>query len=236
MNKKMYNEISELYDKVFPFSKQKLSFLNNYLQKGKILDLACGTGTYTIPLAKENEMSGFDLDEGMIKIAKSKSPNNIDFKVKNMMDVNSLKEYNSIFSIGNSIVHITDLDKLGKLLKNLNVSLKDEGVLILQIVNYDRILTNNIKELPKIENEGVTFTRRYNQKNNGLIDFITTISYKDFSKTNQVELVPLKKDLLINLLEKSNFEITKTFGSFNEEPFSIKDSFHLILICKKRKI
>ncbi|PAT01310.1 hypothetical protein CI105_07575 [Candidatus Izimaplasma bacterium ZiA1] len=234
MSKKMYNEISELYDKIFPFSNQKLSFLKKYLDKGQILDLACGTGTYTIPLAIDNEMSGFDLDEGMIDIAKSKNNTSIDFRVKDMMSVDDVNKYNSIFSIGNSIVHVTDFQMQEKLFKSLNLALKENGKLVIQIVNYDRILDQNINELPTITNQGVSFTRKYNQKDDGLVDFITNISYKEMNETNQVTLLPMRKKMLESLLENSGFEVINTFGGFNEESFNYEKSFHLILICKKK--
>ncbi len=41
---------------------------------GSILELACGTGRITIPLARQGfDVTGLDISEGMLKIAKEKA-------------------------------------------------------------------------------------------------------------------------------------------------------------------
>jgi|GEM_PF-205328 len=74
-----YATLSAYYDVLFPVEAAILSFLENAFQKSRrILDVACGTGIYTIPLwEKGKEIVGVDLDSAMIQQARQKLANRI---------------------------------------------------------------------------------------------------------------------------------------------------------------
>ena len=63
-----------------------------------------------------------------------------------MLDIDKLnKKFDLIFCIGNSMVHLNDNEEILRFLRNCKKSLKVGGYLLLQIVNYDRILVKNIR-------------------------------------------------------------------------------------------
>ncbi len=69
-------QLSRYYDQVFPYRKDAHEFLLKYLPlHGRILDAACGTGTYSLALAQRAglEIVGVDLAPAMIVQAQSKA-------------------------------------------------------------------------------------------------------------------------------------------------------------------
>ena len=46
-------------------------------KKGKLLDVACGTGTYLLELSKYNDCFGIDISENMIRQCRGKNINNV---------------------------------------------------------------------------------------------------------------------------------------------------------------
>ena len=98
-------------------------------------------------------------------------------------------------------------------------------------MNYDKILTKNIKELPIIENDELIFERNYNyRKAENKIDFNTRLTVKSTQQIieNSIELLPLLKKELSLLLKNAGFNTCNYFGNFNQEPYAM-DSPALIV-------
>ncbi|WP_312458764.1 class I SAM-dependent methyltransferase, partial [Proteiniclasticum sp.] len=72
---RFYEILEKHYDFIFPFQNSTYDFIRDGLNpQDKVLDVACGTGTYTIALRKEGILScGLDLEESMIRIAEKKA-------------------------------------------------------------------------------------------------------------------------------------------------------------------
>lgn len=93
----LYDSIGLTYDTTRKADPEIASRLRNHLQVpngSRILDIACGTGNYTIALEKTGlKITGSDVSEEMIKKAKGKS-STIDWEVA---DVNKLPYENNVF-------------------------------------------------------------------------------------------------------------------------------------------
>lgn len=235
---KFYEELSKVYDIVFPENKNTVEFLGkDLMENSKIMDLACGTGTYSIALGKQgHEVTGIDLDKKMIEIANTKIKN---FNVKFIEgDIrNSLKgeKYDRIFCVGNSLVHIKTGEEIRTLISNMYDSLENKGSIIIQIINYDRILRYNIKSLPTIDrkDKGIKFIREYKySKEETLIDFQTELLIlKDGvleKYENSVPLLPIKSKEIIDIIKEVGFSKIDVYGSFLMEKFT-QDSYALVI-------
>lgn len=237
---KFYKELSKVYDIIFPKDDTTLNFLCKDLKgNSKILDLACGTGTYSAALAlKGHRVDGIDLGEEMIQLAKGKGALFANFTVGDMTRIKEIYEdekYDLIYCIGNSIVHLKSKEKIEKFIKDIYDMLNDHGAFIVQIVNYDRIIKNNVKSLPSIsrKEKGVSFIRNYNYKEeNQKVEFQTElIISKDDNQEryeNSVDLIALKRDELENMLSKAGFADIEAFGDFSEEAFN-EETFALVI-------
>ena len=109
--------------------------------------------------------------------------------------------------------------------------LKPSGKLLLQLVNYDKILAKNLKQLPLIDNDDIIFERNYcYHKSVNKIDFNTRLTVKSTQQIieNSIELLPLLKKELSLFLNKAGFNNCNFYGNFNQEPHSI-DSPALII-------
>lgn len=241
-----YQELSEYYDTIFPMSNDKLSFINKFTKdRSDILDMACGTGAYSIELAKlGHNVDGIDLDEEMIKKGIEnalKEDIDINLKVGDMTQIDRVfnKEYDLIFCIGNSLVHLDSKDEIKKLIGKVYNMLEDGGKCLIQIINYDRILKDDVKSLPTIdrENEGVKFVRKYQlAENKKGIYFNTEIiinnKEKNVSYNNSILLIPLLKDELVNMFKDSGFSEVNTFGNFKGDEYTF-NSYPTIIVAKK---
>lgn len=237
---KFYKELSKVYDIVFPRDDTTLKYLcKNLKGNSKILDLACGTGTYSIALAqKGHRVDGIDLVEEMITKAKDKGGLFADFVVGDMTKVKDIfygKKYDFVFCIGNSIVHLRNKEKIHQLIKDIYEMLIDDGSFIIQIINFDRVIKNDIKSLPTIDRteKGVKFIRNYNYlESDNKVEFNTEliVSKEDNEDKyeNSVDLIALKMEVLKNMLEDVGFKSIEIFGGFNEEIYS-EDSLALVI-------
>lgn len=236
-----YEELSHYYDVVFPFNPQTYSFLKNeFSAEGNIVDIATGTGNYALAFAKDHfKVTAIDLDTQMIEALKEKSnytQNHLNPLVMNMLDLNQLdaNHFDGAFCIGNSLVHLQTLDDIKKACKEVFNRLNTNGRFLIQIVNYDRILDQNVKELPLIDRkeEGVKFIRKYSLVD-GLIHFNTQLVIKnDKTYENTITLFPLRQKELIAILKEVGFKTINCYGGFDKKPFDNK-SFPLIVSATK---
>ncbi|MCM8711118.1 methyltransferase domain-containing protein [Clostridium sp. SYSU_GA19001] len=242
---KFYKELSKVYDIVFPKDDKTFKFLCKDLKgNSKVLDLACGTGNYSVALAlRGHRVDAIDLGVEMIELAKSKGGLYANFVVGDMTKFKEhfpMERYDLAFCIGNSVVHLKSKEKIEEFIKNIYEALNDEGILVVQIVNYDRIIKYDVKSLPTIDRpeKGVKFVRNYNYKEDEeKVEFQTEliISKNDIEDRfeNSVDLIALKKDELLSMFEKSGFKDIEVYGDFGEEEFN-ETSFSLVMRGFKR--
>jgi len=205
-----------------------------------VLDIACGTGIYTIALAKRgHHVRGLDLDEKMIEAARKKAAgNHVEFAVDDMLNVDRVfrnRFFDMAFCIGNSLVHLGDRETVAQLVKKVFGMLHDGGVFIAQIVNYDRIVRDGITSLPVIERpeHGITFVRNYQFTGNPEhVNFNTEIRYGGVSIRNSVKLLALRSADLTSIVRSAGFSDVRMFGGYDESPYD-ENSMATIIRAKQ---
>jgi glycine/sarcosine N-methyltransferase len=238
-----YKSIANVYDYIFPQNRKQLEFIESISlieTNDSILDIGCATGNLSELLSeKSNFVTGIELDEDLISIAKRKSKsNNITYKHTNMLFLNEHFEDNSIdkiISFGNTLVHLPSRDNVKDFFNIVYSLLKKNGSFIVQIINYDRIINQNINNLATIDNDNIKFVRKYKyNENNGSVDFITELLIKKNNQLirNNIQLLALKKDEIKKYLEKAKFKDVKFYGSLNVDGLT-DDSVPLLFSGKK---
>lgn len=249
-----YSSFSENYDKIFPLKQKKIELLNNTFSdldnEQSILDVGCGTGSYALELAKKGyRVTGIDLDPEMIELAKQKkaalndteAQQRLDFFKLGMLELNeefNESSFSGIYIIGNVLVHLNkaEIKEFIQILKGL---LKKEGKILIQIINYQRILDLGLKGLATLYSKDgkIRFERDYEyDEHNNKIYFKTTLVEQKNNKIlakNKIELYPLTKDELIDILESAAFNIETIYGNAAGEPFKKLESTPLILTASK---
>ncbi len=232
-----YQLLANYYDDIFPLNPGTLAFLSKQFRKSggtRLLDLACGSGSYTLPLSREGfDVTGLDLDRDMIRLAQEKRTRQLgnvphpEFIQGDMLELSRhfSREFAGVFCIGNSLVHLDSDVKLEQGLSEAAKILKPGGSFIAQVVNYDRILRDQIEELPAISaaDKPIVFRRfyRYDDQKHVIL-FTGELSIEGegtFRET--VPLLPLTREKFQALLGQSGFTSCRFWGSFAEEDWSL---------------
>ncbi|MGE5614803.1 MAG: class I SAM-dependent methyltransferase [Bacillota bacterium] len=238
-----YEQIAPYYDYIFPAREEQLECIKRLAGRPpkKILDVACGTGVYSISLAQQGyDVWATDIDAEMVRQVRRKAMENkvaVNAFVSDMryLDQHISELFDCVMCIGNSIVHLENVDSILAAVIQMKNRLTTSGKLLLQIVNYDRVLAKGITSLPTIHNEEISleFRRNYTRdKKRGLIYFDTELIVKEGDKStrfaNRVELLPLLSASLQEILEKAGFGSISFYGGFSREPYIPDDSFLLV--------
>ncbi|MFZ7119621.1 MAG: class I SAM-dependent methyltransferase [Eubacteriaceae bacterium] len=237
-----YEEISNYYDYIFPVGKEQMNFIENNIgnQPKKVLDIACGTGGYSIELAKKGyDVTAVDLDFQMIQKIINKA-DSLELKINvlqgNMLELKEIANdnYDLAFCIGNSLVHLNNKEEIELFLRGIKTLLKKDSKLIIQIINYDRIISQHIKSLPQIVNTevGLIFKRLYNyDEYKNKIYFKTILNINGKSIENEIILLPLLSKDLEEILKLCGFEILEFFGDFRGSKFEREKSLMLVIVA-----
>lgn len=157
-----YESIADYYEKIFPLNKAQLDFVKNSFEETSslsALDIGCGIGSLSFELSKLfREVTAIDLDASMLEKAKKKHGKNIHFQKLNMLGIEKefgREAFDAILCFGNTLVHLDGSDEIFDFFKQSKRVLKKNGKLLFQIIQYDRIIDQNIKGLPTIENNEI---------------------------------------------------------------------------------
>ena len=231
-----YESIADYYDYIFPENEIKYQFFKNSLKKKKnqLLDIGCSTGGFSALVGENNKVIAIDLDTKMIEIARKKvNKSNIEFIEMDMLNIEEkLGQYafDIVTCFGNTLVHLETSCCISNFFSQVKRVLKPDGIFLFQIINYDRIFQNKVKELPTIENQKIKFERYYKHLPDNYISFNTVLTIKENNKKiiNEQKLYGIKKDEIINLLQVNGFKNIELYGSFKQEPYT-KDSYALVV-------
>ncbi|MFO8002247.1 MAG: class I SAM-dependent methyltransferase [Marinilabilia sp.] len=227
-----YQSIASYYDYIFPPSQAQGNFVEEKLEglSGKmILEAGCGTGNLARILAeKDARVEGIDLDAEMIRKALRRSSEVLDirFRELDILDIDNVwppETFDGIVSFGNTLVHLSDDLEVADFFKKARKLLKPGGKLMVQIINYDRILDQDIRGLSAIDNEHVRFERYYDPvEDMEHIDFRTVLTVKTSGKIirNLVRLYPIREKQIENLLKESGYQNIEFWGNFGGDPLN----------------
>jgi len=237
-----YESIAKYYDDIFPAGKAQVSFLAKIARQPpkSILDVACGTGTYSLEMAKLGHfVTAVDLDAKMIELMREKIlANHLDERVRpihgNMLALRQIlnSRFDVAFCIGNSLVHLDGQEEISIFFKDIKQLLASNGHFVTQIINYDRVLEKNIKSLPTIEvkDKNLKFHRLYRYDNRiNRVFFKTILEVEDNVTENEIPLYPLLSEDMKTLLQNAGFTNIEMFGDFQKTEFHRDSSYALVV-------
>jgi SAM-dependent methyltransferase len=231
-----YQSIARHYDDIFPLSDTLKKFLLDFdIRKGdEILDIGCATGEVVLYLSRySGSVTGIDLDPDLIEIAHSKksgrNAENVRFEIADMHGIDSMFnrcQFRIVLCLGNTLVHLPSTDSINDFLLKVADILTDGGLFIFQILNYEKILTQQAAELPAIDNDKVTFERFYDHAiHRPLLVFDTRLTVKATSEviSNSIDLYPLQREELMKMPNRQMFQSIRFLGGFDGRIFSRED-------------
>ncbi|HQF42440.1 MAG TPA: class I SAM-dependent methyltransferase [Ignavibacteriaceae bacterium] len=244
-NKFFYNTASGYYDKMINFesalTKRKnllAGFADNKIFS--VADIGCGTGVDAISLAQLGySVTAFDPSVEMINKARENSKltnTKIEFFNYSASDIPKTfyNKFDLTVSLGNTIANINSKQLEKSFIKFYRI-LKSGGKLLIQLLNYEKILKEKerIVNITKKDNE--YFIRFYDFGNNELTFNILRFNS---DKTSEKELIstkifPYKIKEIKLFLKKTGFEKTELYGGLDKSSFNPCSSNDLVLFTKK---
>lgn len=214
-------------------------FLNNLVNKlhilpnMKIIDLACGKGRHAIYLNKKGfDVTGVDLSASSIQIAQQSKNERLRFYIQDLRHLNMDDKFDIALNLFTSFGYFQSNEDDVNALLNIHQLMNDNGVLLIDFLNKERVLQNLIKQEDiQVENIRFSISRWFDEK-----FLYKKISFADgpmnFDFTEKVQLLDLNK--FTQLLNETGFEITETLGNYSLMPYSEKDSERLIILARKK--
>ena len=235
-----YKSIAEVYNKIFPLNPGQVAFTNRAFSKTgdlNLLDIGCGTGSLTLALSTTfKKVVGIDLNEAMLEKARlvANEKTNLEFIPLDMLEIDPHfypDTFDGIICYGNTLVHLSSLEQISLFIKKCQGLLTPGGKLLIQIINYDRILDQRINSLPTLENNEIQFIRNYHyDAGKHLIDFETILTIKEKNQVimNRVPLFPVRKSEIEAALLAAGFSKLNFFGNFKREALG-SDSIPMVI-------
>lgn len=224
----MYEELSAVYDELTfdaEYDKRAEYILKLFEKFGKkpdsIIDLACGTGSFSRRFAKSGiKTVGVDSSTEMLAVAESRNTGEVFYVCQKAENLNLLQKAHGAVCLLDGLNHITDYKKLSKAFKKLSLNLYPGSLFIFDLNTFYKhreILGNNtiVKETDS------TFLVWQNalRKDNATVDIYLDIFKKsetgDYSRTSDIITEKAYSDADIeSALKEAGFKLKKIFGEF----------------------
>ena len=224
-----------------------LEFYKRWLPKNtdaRILELCCGTGRLTLPIAKEGyDISGVDFTASMLEQAKVKATKEgleIEFIEADIRTLELSEKYDLIFIPFNSIHHLYHNEDLFKAFNTVKKHLKEGGIFMFDCFNPNiQFIVESEKEQKKIAeyttSDGkhvlIKETMRYEnhtQINRIKWHFFINGAFDSIQNLDMRLFFPLELDAY---LKCNGFNVIHKFGDFEEEAFNDR-SEKQIFVCQ----
>ena len=206
-----------------------------------ILELACGTGNITIPLAKKGyDIAGIDISEDMLGLALEKSEKigvPLVLLEQDMVELDfDLYDLDCVLCACDGFNYVTSLKDLNKIFDKIYELLKPGGVFVFDISSYyklSKVLGNNFMGESR-EDISYMWTNYYDEANQLLemnLDFFLKLEPEsvedDYPEDGQQEFDNLyerykevhlqrahKEDEIITILKNVGFDNIGSYGDF----------------------
>ncbi len=129
-----YQSIAAYYDQIFTGYQEQANFIKKHIHKSgqnSFPEIGCATGNLSLKLTNlYNQVAGIDLDSAMLDIAQNKQitqKKQINLIKLDMLDIQTKFKkcfFDSIVCLGNTLVHLTELNQITDFLKQTRSLLK----------------------------------------------------------------------------------------------------------------
>jgi glycine/sarcosine N-methyltransferase len=223
----------------------------------RLLDLGSGTGEHAWFLASRGlEVVGIDASDSMIESSREPLTGGPDtlpagtppprFIHGDIREVSRLTDgaFGGAICLGNMLPHLHEEADLAMLFGGLRERLAGGSLLLMQILNYERIIRSGQRHLPlnfRQDDEGeLLFLRLMEAMENEMVLFIpSTLRIRPDSEvplevvsSRAVPLRAWRRDRLERLLEESGFKQREVFGGIDRSAFDSVSSGDLLIVAR----
>lgn len=211
---KYYDQL--YYDKDYNAETDYLvNLINNYYTGAKsIIDLGCGTGKHAKLLAKKGfEVTGIDLSEEMIAIAKQNST--IDFHLGDIANFSLDKKFDVALSIFHVFSYLTDNEVLLNAFLNINKHLNDQGIFIVDVWHTPAVHTLLPEPRIKVvENDKFKIIRKANPVVDSINNMVDVKYELDVLNKETLEEEHIEEEHEVRHFSKPEIELLSKYTGF----------------------
>jgi SAM-dependent methyltransferase len=210
-----------------------------------LVDVGCGAGEHARRFASLGFRTvGVDRSPAMIADARRiPAPENLEFVEGDLTSLSSAvrDRFGAALCVGNTLPHLLAAEDLERALCEIRSSLLPGGVLVLQVLNYDRVLAKKIRHLPVsiLRHEGgeVVFLRLMEMGEDGSVVFCPTVlRYRadaeppvEMVESRAVRLRGWRSREIVEALEGAGFMGVRLHGDMAGGPFDVMESQDLVV-------
>jgi SAM-dependent methyltransferase len=241
-------EDAEFYDLEFASRNVEIPFFLRHarLSKGPVLDIACGTGRITLPIAREGiDVIGIDISHSMLELARRKSAAeglSIDWIQQDCRRMLLPRKVGLAFMATNAMQHLLDRDSVLAFLESTRRSLQPNGRLILDVFNpepskLERPAGNRHSHKRILSPDGeqilVEVETAYDPETRILQFDLVYLLGGNLLRTKHVNLRCFFPEEILELCDSGHFRVCERYGDYEEQPF-VSTSPKQILVCDVR--
>lgn len=211
----------------------------------KVLDLACGSGRFTIPLAKSGaQVTGVDLSETMLEKARERAISSgveVQLVKLDMRDFELDTLFDSVLIAANSLLHMHTAADFARAFATIRRHLAPGGVLAFDVfVPNARMLSLPVTERqpvanfvhPELGEVSVQETISYNPVTQvSQADWYWSTSTQPEFRRTTVYMRQLYPQELPLLLQHNGFTLVSRFGNFEGQPLDAQ-SWQQVCLCQ----
>lgn len=235
---RQYN--AEYYD-AFEWPLDDLNLYKQFVTpETEVLELGCGTGRVTIPLARKSKyITAVDISESMLEQAQSKSnENNINYICDDITSIDLNQKFDLIIAPFRVLQCLEKQEQVTGLFKVIRTHLKPNGTAILNIFNLhfsreemaEKWITDKETFCGETQLSNCDILKLYDTRKNLDLEnqvLYPEMIYRRYNKggqlvsehTNPISMRYYYPDEFKNLIKGEGFEITHLWGGYNNEKY-----------------
>ena len=256
----IYEDLAPIYDDLFPQNPAATAFLLDLARRKngiqglprRVPDIGCATASQLLELAAAGwEAFGIEPSLSMRERAQAKARRSgltLQISEGSMLDARSRfskGHFGLLLCIGNTLPYLGDEEELREFLRGAASLLAPGGSLVLQTLNYARVLPSFDKghnggaesfAFPELRAGGSTFRRRYEEAQGGRLAFITEVIQEGKETAREASLLtPFRPEALVKALQESGFEepLARSGWGLSASGFSSETDGYLILSAQR---
>lgn len=178
----MFSQSARYYDAIYSFKDYKtesekiIAYIQQYAstEAHTLLDIACGTGEHARYLADQYQLTGIDIDDDLLDIARGKLPQ-VQFHVADMRDFALDSRFDVITCLFSAIAYVVTPDALHQTIKNMANHLSKGGVLLVEPWFSPGVMENKRVSVLTVEGDNFKIVR---MARTTLIDNVSTLNFE----------------------------------------------------------
>jgi ubiquinone/menaquinone biosynthesis C-methylase UbiE len=243
-----YSALCDNYDLMTRFE-QRLENQRQIIQElvqryriSSVIDVGCGSGVHAILLAEADvEVVAVDPTPELIEQAQTnaeKAGVQVDWRVASLDNLATTVSgrFDAILCLGNTLSHILTQNELMRSLEGVRGLMTDGAVLLVQLLNYDRVLSKRERVVGIHRAGDHEFVRFYDFADPRLFFNILIIEWQDDKADHRLittELYPWRSRELSQMLETAGFKDVNLLGDLRGTPFHPDESSNLVIEARR---